>query len=747
MYKPRPAQEKILRYRRGTMGVTAVPGSGKTWTLSALASTLITPDILKEGQQLLIVTVVNSAVDNFRARIGGMLKEKGLIPGFGYQVTTLHSLAHEIVASNPSQVGLGEDFSIVDERITESLLAGAFQTSLPRHIDELKSLLSDEIQPQDRRNKLKRDFPALLQRAMTPAVGYLKNKPVSVQTLNGKVDADSPVLARLAADVFARYQHGLDTQGALDFDDLIVKALGLLRQDNHLLQRCRERWPIILEDEAQDSSALQEEILRELVGPKGGWVRVGDPNQAIYETFTTANPRYLRAFLKESDVARDLPNSGRSGLPIIEVANRLIEWVQNEHPVEAVRDALQPPLILPTPADDIQQNPAAEACRIVFFEKNESPEKEIDNLIKSLSAWLPIHQEDTVAVLVPTNPVAGRIVRRLQKEDLPFTDALLRLTTSTKETAGALCQILRHLADPTSPKQLCILYPIWYHLVLGMERNKEATALTKRHQKLLEGCTNIESFLQPRLGKDWIETLDTSVSAETKTLFEVFRHQVQQWHRLVLLPVGELITSLGQDLFREQDKLAMTQLFGSILEQRSKYYLSVRHTPTTLMALQEELAVIARDARKLRSIEAEKSGFDPESHRGEVVVATNHGAKGLEWDRVYLLSVNDYDYPSGLPGDQFVSEKWYIRDRLNLSAETLAQLDAVLDGIPYIEGEATKTSRLDYARERLRLLYVGITRARKELIVTSNNGRFGNNRPSEAFKALQTYLQTHRDNG
>ena len=747
MFKPRPAQEEILRYRKGTMGVAAVPGSGKTWTLSALAARLIASGVLRDGQQILIVTLVNSAVDNFRARIAGMLKERGFIPGFGYHVCTLHSLAHEIVATNPSFVGLSEDFTIVDERVSESLLEGAFRASLPRHAHALKSLLSADIKPSERRSKLQKTLPALLQMTMGPAVKHLKNKPVTVRQVQQKIETNCPVLAHLAADVYERYQHGLDTQGALDFDDLIVNAMHVLNRDKTLVERLRERWPYILEDEAQDSNALQEKILRILVGERGNWVRVGDPNQAIYETFTTADPKYLRAFLNEADIAKDLPDSGRSGKPIIDLANRLITWVQREHEVEAVRDALQPPFIRPAPADDIQQNPQKEECKIVFYQKNESPGDEIANLIRSLSRWLPDHQEATVAVLVPTNPKAGTIVKRLKKEGIPFTDALLRLTTSTKEAAGALCQILRHLADPTSMLQLNRLYPIWYHLVLGMGRNEETAGQLKRQRKLLEGCEDLESLLHPRLGNDWLATLDGSVPEKTKALFEAFRNQVQQWHQLIYLPIGELLISLGQDLFKEPEKLAMTQLFGSILRQRSAYYLSVENTPTTLGALQEELEVIANDARKLRSIEAEKAGFDPENHRGKVAVATVHGAKGLEWDRVYLLSTSDYDYPAGLPGDFYVSEKKYVRNRMNLTAETLAQLDAVIDDTPYIEGKATETARLDYARERLRLFYVGITRTKKELIVTSNSGPYKRNKPSLAFRALRAYLESGQHHG
>ncbi len=93
------------------------------------------------------------------------------------------------------------------------------------------------------------------------------------------------------------YQNALSYQAAIDFQDLIRLAYSILKLDADYLQRLQQRWPYILEDEAQDSSALQEKILRLLCGEQGNWVRVGDPNQAIYETFTTADPKYLLQFL------------------------------------------------------------------------------------------------------------------------------------------------------------------------------------------------------------------------------------------------------------------------------------------------------------------------------------------------------------------------------------------------------------------------------------------------------------------
>ncbi len=91
----------------------------------------------------------------------------------------------------------------------------------------------------------------------------------------------SDAVLHMSADIYHEYQRSLNVRSAVDFSDLIRLALQALEMDPDYLRRLQQRWPYILEDEAQDSSRLQELILRKLVGSQGNWVRVGDPNQAI----------------------------------------------------------------------------------------------------------------------------------------------------------------------------------------------------------------------------------------------------------------------------------------------------------------------------------------------------------------------------------------------------------------------------------------------------------------------------------
>ena len=142
----------------------------------------------------------------------------------------------------------------------------------------------------------------------------------------------------------------------------------------------------------KNSSRLQQNILGLLSGERGNWVRVGDPNQAIFETFTTASPELLRSFIAENPSV-DMPESGRSQQSVIDLANYLIDWVMNEHPIEEVRTALSPPYIEPVPPDDPQKNPATDRSAIHFVTRRLTPEEEIKAVVNSLEKWIPANPE------------------------------------------------------------------------------------------------------------------------------------------------------------------------------------------------------------------------------------------------------------------------------------------------------------------------------------------------------------------
>lgn len=755
LFKPRPKQRNVLRYRRGMMGVSAVPGSGKTQTLSSLAANLIARGTLEDDQEVLIVTLVNSAVDNFSQRVAKFIEAHGLLPHLGYRVRTLHGLAHDIVRERPSLVGLSEDFQIIDERIANQILEEAVQVWLrnnPYALDEI-------IDPQLDENRLewvRRDqLPEMVNTLAGNFIRYAKDRQIGPDRLSQQLETlPAPLpLAQMGSAVYIDYERALMYRGAVDFDDLIRLALQALQTDEKLLERMRHQWPYILEDEAQDSSRLQEEILSLLAGPHGNWVRVGDPNQAIYETFTTASPEYLRKFLLRTDVKdRELPNSGRSTLSIIQLANYLIDWTRSEHPLEAARTALALPHIQPTPRGDPQPNPRDDPANIYLILKKYTPDEEVQGVADSVERWLPEHPEETAAVLVPRNLRGVDLAKALRNRKIEPIE-MLNSTRSTRMASGALANVLNYLADPQSASKLSTVYRVWRRASRQehaessqagpddeQEQQPPTTLNVDKVANLLRKCAQVEDYLWPHAGRDWLADLNQAqADADLLDELDQFRTLVQRWHGTALLPIDQVVLTLAQDLFTSPTDLAITHKLAVLLRRAGEV-----HPDWRMPEMTEEIAVIARNERRFLGFSEDDTGFDPDKHKGKVVISTIHKAKGLEWDRVYLMSVNNYDFPSGMGYDRYISEKWFLRDHLNLEAEALAQLEAAFATDEYAwyqEGAATQQARLAYISERIRLLYVGITRARKDLVITWNTGRQGDAQPAIPLVALGSFWE------
>jgi DNA helicase II / ATP-dependent DNA helicase PcrA len=736
-FKPRPKQREVLAYRSGKMGVSAVPGSGKTQTLSYLAAEIISSGVLDDDQEVLVVTLVNSAVDNFRVRIGLMIEEKGMFPNLGFRVRTLHGLAHDIVRERPGLVGLESNFQIVDERAADQIREQAAGAWLRAHPFDLDEYLDPEME-EGKRDWVRREhLPELVKGIANAYIRQAKDLQITPDLLQEKLSG-LPVplpLAEMGAAIYADYQRALAYRGAVDFDDLIRLALLALRSDHDYLERLRLRWPYILEDEAQDSSRLQEEILKLLAGD-GNWVRVGDPNQAIYETFTTASPQFLKDFIDRPDVLkRQLPNSGRSSRSIIKLANRLIEWTIKEHPLAHARQALSTPYIKPTPRGDPQPNPPDQHNAIQLRLNKFTPQEELAAVANSLARWLPEHPDQTAAVLVPRNTRGFELVNELKRREIEYVE-ILASTSTTRAAAGALGNVLNYIADPQSAKKLAKVYEVWRR---ADRDDDQAWKRAGQIASLLRKCPRVEDFVWPRPERDWLD--EQGLAGEDQAAYDSlleFRTLVQRWLGTALLPVDQAVLTLAQDLFSEPTDLAISHKLALILRQASQANPTWR-----LPELTEELAVVARNERRFLGFGAEDTGLDPDIHKGKVMVATVHKAKGLEWDRVYLMSVNNYDFPSGSEYDSYLPERWFLRRNLNLEAEALDQLKAALSTDEYSwysEGSATEQARLEYISERLRLLFVGITRARKELILTWNTGRQGNMRPAETLLELAGFL-------
>jgi len=757
----RPAQEKILEYMGGRVAVNAVPGSGKTFTLSLLAGELLAQGLIDtgSGQQVLIVTYLNASVDAFRAGIRQRLHVLNL-DELGFDVRTLHSLSLEIIRqANSGLTNPEEELVVADESLTERILFQAIDGWSGVNPDLMGSFVPGNspqmrVRWREMAAKMARDFIRTAKnRRFSPHQIRDELTQLNAQqhgaawTEIPKNDSDISLMWMLA-DIYQRYQTILERLHAIDFDDIIWHAVDLLESRNDLANFFCERWPYVLEDEAQDSVPLQEQLLNALTGQLGNWVRVGDPNQAITSTFTAADPRHFTSFIHRSDVTSlSLPNSGRSAPRIYRLANTLIDWVINHHPVQEVRQhAFLKQSILPTPSGDSQPNPPDGESTIRFKAYKHSEEEELPGVARLATCLIKEDPELSVAILAPTNALGKSLAGHLDLLGADYDD-MLRGSGKVREVSSVLKALVSMLSNPLSKSALESVYSTLSEI---NHSSTDGDHESRKISALLRSISRPELFLFPLENQELISTLPAGIASDKELRFlHNFSYLLRRLFRLRSLAVDDLILSLSDVIYASGDEDSATSYE---LELAVAYQIAnemrLRFDPQPDWRLPElavELADLASGRSRLQSYSPKELGYKPVP--GRITLATQHGAKGMEWDAVFLVGVDEFWIPGDLDA-QFHGVNDFIGG--DPSAEATALLLEIMDGdLGYYPGRtATDSAHIEVINERLRLLYVGITRARSNLQISRSQyiHRFNSDipvQPATVIAALYRFTKEY----
>ena len=299
-------QRQAVLHTNGPLLILAGAGSGKTRALTHRIARLIRDGV--PPWQILAVTFTNKAANEMKERIKNLLQiidvsdvqtsklvnqQTSKLPTMG----TFHSICARILRKDYEHLGRSRNFVIYDETDQEKLM---------------KLVL----------NEMHIDFEELKPRTVLGHIGRMKCEALSPK--DARKDAVSERMHRIIS-AYEKYQARLLQANALDFDDLLLETIRLLREVPEVLDRYRRTWQYIHVDEYQDTNHSQYLLIKLLAEGRRNICVIGDPDQSIY-AFRGADIRNILEFEKDyPDSARiKLEKNYRSTQIILDASDRVI---------------------------------------------------------------------------------------------------------------------------------------------------------------------------------------------------------------------------------------------------------------------------------------------------------------------------------------------------------------------------------------------------------------------------------------
>ncbi len=298
-----PEQLEAVNSLEGPVLVLAGAGSGKTLTLTLRIANLLSKGVRPEN--VMATTFTNKAADEMKVRLKALLSESD-IDIEKMWIGTFHSLCVRLLRKHAGLIGYGPDFTIMDDEDTKDLLKSIAES--------LNINLSKE------------------------RAAYLISRLKS--GLDVPDDDKEQVLA-----LRAEYDKRLRTMNSMDFDDILLNTLRLLREHERVRRALERRFQYIHVDEFQDVNEPQYEILKLLRRDIKNVFVVGDDDQSIYG-FRNAQVRFILQFPDDFPGTKViyLLRNYRSTKPILELANNVISLNTGRYPkrLRSARDGLRP---------------------------------------------------------------------------------------------------------------------------------------------------------------------------------------------------------------------------------------------------------------------------------------------------------------------------------------------------------------------------------------------------------------------
>jgi DNA helicase II / ATP-dependent DNA helicase PcrA len=661
-------QRRAVVHDAGPLLIIAGPGTGKTTVITRRIAWLIAQRRARP-EEILALTFTDKAAAEMEERVDTLAP-------YGYadvEISTFHAFGDRLLREHALEVGLQPDFRVLNraeqvifvrDRLFEFPLVRYRPLGDPtRHIHALITLISrckdEDIAPAEYRTYVER---LEAQAAVAPDDAELRERVAQQTEL---------------AQTYGRYQELMAAAGVVDFGDQIVHGLRLLRARPYVLANYQRRFKYILVDEFQDTNWAQLEIVKLLAARRANVAVVGDDNQAIYRWRGAAVTNF-RGFLQDFPQARVvvLTENYRSHQRVLDAAHRLIG--NNPDRLEESDDGRRYGITKKLAAVRELDGPEPQALHF------ETATQEADAVVQMIRERVDqrVWRYDDVAILVRSNNDADQFLRSLNLRGVPWTFSGNAGLYGRPEIR-LLIAFLRSVAHPDDSISVHYLASSDLYQVPIVDLTRCATYADRRHRWLFDVLRNAETLPETRdeIGEEGRGAIRRLVADLTRYM-ELARE----------MPTGELLYQFLIDSgWLARMSKAATARDEAEVQNIAKFFRRVQDASKALRYDHVREFVNHLDAL----IDA---GEDPAVAEADVEtpavrVLTVHKAKGLEFPVVFLI---------GLAQDKFPLRR--RRDALELPMELTRE---------------TQPSGDFHLQEERRLFYVGMTRARRELFMTS----------------------------
>ncbi len=623
---PREDQKPVLAYENGRMAISAVPGAGKTTILLALIIKLLEKGINPDN--IFVMTYMESAARNFRERIKSVRENSAELP----YISTIHGLALRILKENGNfeRLGLSQDFDICDDTQKTRIIK-----------DVLKRIKIDE-------NDLN-DF----------------TKGLSVFKIGEGSFKDFTTKDKKLSDFkkfFETYQQILKENNLIDYDDILTMSVKLLEENEDIRDYYQNICGYIIEDEAQDSSSIQQKLINILSAKHNNLIRCGDINQAITTTFTNADVNGFRKFIQTSrNVSMNC--SQRCTRDVWQLANTL---VLNAEKNPQTKDAFFHILMNPVEG----KNPVSEnAIQSEIFEK---PIDEQNFVLKEIKNAFRKNPQTTVGILVRNNKQVIEWTNFINNSGLKCITRSECL--EQKAIFRAIFAVLNMILKPFDNEVIANSYETLSEL--GFYKRKFEEKIRKYENPFL--------------------TINPDMLKEAPLV--QFNWDLNYWVSFPHLSADELAIKIGLYYFTGEIEKSNIYLISTLIKRLS---FDTKNLSTLLDRL--------RDLSKKNSLSgfkffSEEDENDRGFFEGKVQIMTLHKSKGDEFDYVFLPEM---------------TEKNLTLDTAKCKSNISDFMEQIKSLNPNYKLKTQMELKQELVAENLRLLYVAITRAKKHLYITT----------------------------